>query len=166
MTDVHGLTAADVLQVQSDSIELARNAFQRGRPLMQDHPIEGIEVALPRLLRDGALRGCVPCLPAHADTRRTEIDVFGVALVGTPAYWSDRDDWTLAMVAAGLGFALLPANSAKHPGIVALPIIEPEFWRQVKVSVRGHPHSPAVGALVRSKRWFGKQALATRIATQ
>jgi DNA-binding transcriptional LysR family regulator len=88
----------------------------------------------------------------------------------TPAYWSDRDDWTLAMVAAGLGFAFLPANSAKHAGIVALPIVEPEFWREVNlVSVRGRPHSPAVGALVReamNKRWFGKQALATRSATE
>lgn len=84
----------------------------------------------------------------------------------TPAYWSDRDDWTLAMVAAGLGFAFLPANSAKHPGVTALPIVEPEFWRQVNlVSVRGRPHSPAVGALVReamNKKWFGKQALATK----
>jgi DNA-binding transcriptional LysR family regulator len=81
----------------------------------------------------------------------------------TPTYWSDRDDWTLAMVAAGLGFAFLPANSARHAGVVALPIIEPEFWREVSlVSVRGRPHSPAVGALVReamSKKWFGGKAL-------
>jgi hypothetical protein len=44
-----------------------------------------------------------------------------------------------------------------------LPIIEPEFWREVSlVSVRGRPHSPAVGALVReamSKKWFGAKAL-------
>ena len=26
----------------------------------------------------------------------------------TPTYWSERDDWTLAMVAAGLGFAFMP----------------------------------------------------------
>jgi DNA-binding transcriptional LysR family regulator len=81
----------------------------------------------------------------------------------TPTYWSDRDDWTLAMVAAGLGFAFLPANSAKYAGVVALPIVEPEFWREVNlVSVRGRPHSPAVGALVReamSKKWFGSKAL-------
>jgi LysR family transcriptional regulator, hydrogen peroxide-inducible genes activator len=81
----------------------------------------------------------------------------------TPSYWSDRDDWTLAMVAAGLGFGFLPANSVKHPGVVGLPIIEPEFWRDVNlVSVRGRPHSPAVGALVREatrKIWFGQQAI-------
>ena len=81
----------------------------------------------------------------------------------SPAYCSNRDDWTLAMVAAGLGIGFLPEHSATHPGVVALPIIEPEFWRQVNlVSVRGRPHSPAVGAMVREamhKKWFGSDAL-------
>jgi DNA-binding transcriptional LysR family regulator len=48
-----------------------------------------------------------------------------------PVYWSERDDWTLAMVAAGLGFAFMPANAVKHAGVIGLPIVEPEFWRQV-----------------------------------
>ena len=81
-----------------------------------------------------------------------------------PAYWSDSDDWTLAMVAAGLGFGFLPKNSVNRIGVVALPIVEPEFWRQVNlVTVRGRPHSPAVGALVREtmrKKWFGSPAMA------
>ena len=76
-----------------------------------------------------------------------------------PVYWSERDDWTLAMVAAGLGFAFMPVNMAKHLGVVALPVVEPEFWRQVSlVSVRGRRYSPAVGSLVREamrKSWFG-----------
>jgi LysR family hydrogen peroxide-inducible transcriptional activator len=80
----------------------------------------------------------------------------------SPAYWSDRDDWTLAMVAAGLGFGFMPEHSARHPGVVALPIVEPEFWRDVGlVTVRGREHSPAVGALVREslkKKWFGEKA--------
>jgi len=86
----------------------------------------------------------------------------------TPTYWSERDDWTLAMVAAGLGFAFMPANAAKHPGVVALPVVEPEFWREVRmVTVRGRPHSPGVGALVReamSKKWFGHEAIGARSA--
>ena len=76
-----------------------------------------------------------------------------------PVYWSERDDWTLAMVAAGLGFAFMPVNFVKHLGVVALPVVEPEFWRQVSlVSVRGRRYSPAVGSLVREamrKTWFG-----------
>ena len=79
----------------------------------------------------------------------------------TPAYWSERDDWTLAMVAAGLGFAFMPANAVKHPGVLGLPVVEPEFWRQVNlVSVRGRRYSPGVGSLVREamcKTWFGKR---------
>jgi LysR family transcriptional regulator, hydrogen peroxide-inducible genes activator len=82
----------------------------------------------------------------------------------TPTYWSERDDWTMAMVAAGLGFAFMPANAAKHPGVIALPVVEPEFWRKVNlVTVRGRPYSPGVGALVREamrKKWFGNKATA------
>lgn len=92
----------------------------------------------------------------------------GQGVTCQPTYWSDRDDWTLAMVAAGLGFGFLPEHSAKHPGVVALPIVEPEFWRQVNlVSIRGRRHSTAVGAFVREamqKRWFGERVSATPAA--
>jgi LysR family transcriptional regulator, hydrogen peroxide-inducible genes activator len=88
----------------------------------------------------------------------------------TPTYWSERDDWTLAMVAAGLGFAFMPANSATHPDVVALPVVEPEFWRVVNlVTVRGRPYSPGVGALVQEamrKKWFGDKAISARLAEQ
>ena len=87
-----------------------------------------------------------------------------------PVYWSERDDWTLAMVAAGLGFAFMPENAVKHPGVVGLPVIEPEFWRRVNlVTVRGRRYSPGVGALVREamrKKWFGQMALAVRSAVE
>jgi len=85
----------------------------------------------------------------------------------TPTFWSERDDWTMAMVAARLGFAFMPANSVNHPGVVGIPVIEPEFWRQVNlVTVRGRPYSPGVGALVREamrKKWFGKRATAVQL---
>jgi LysR family transcriptional regulator, hydrogen peroxide-inducible genes activator len=88
-------------------------------------------------------------------------------VVCKPTYWSEREDWTLAMVAAGLGFAFMPANAVKHPGVVGLPIVEPEFWRDVNlVSVRGRPHSPGLGSLVREamrKSWFGKRPDAVRL---
>jgi len=79
-------------------------------------------------------------------------------------YESERDDWILAMAAAGIGFGFMPELSARHPGVVARPLIEPEFWREVAlVTVRGRPYSPAVGSLVREamrKRWNGAPALA------
>ena len=48
--------------------------------------------------------------------------------------------------------------------VIGRPMVEPEFWRDVNlVTVRGRPHSPAVGALVREAmrvRWLGEPALA------
>jgi len=88
----------------------------------------------------------------------------------TPTYWSERDDWTLAMVAAGLGFAFMPSNSVTHPDVVGLPVVAPEFWRTVSlVTVRGRPHSPGVGALVEEamhKKWFGDRAISVRLTEE
>ncbi len=66
------------------------------------------------------------------------------------AYRSERDDWILNMALAGLGFSFIPEHSISVPGLVTRPLIDPEFERKVQlVSVRGRPHSPAVGAFVR-----------------
>jgi LysR family hydrogen peroxide-inducible transcriptional activator len=68
---------------------------------------------------------------------------------GPIVYESERDDWILAMAAAGLGYTFIPELCASHPGVIARPLIEPEFWREVAlITVRGRPHSAAVGALV------------------
>ena len=54
------------------------------------------------------------------------------------------------MVALGLSFGFMPQHSINHPGVVSRPLVEPEFRREITlVTVRGRPHSPAVGALVR-----------------
>ena len=66
-------------------------------------------------------------------------------------YRSERDDWVAAMVMAGLGVGSAPANAILVPGLESRRMVEPEFVRSVcVVTVRGRPHSPAVGALVRS----------------
>jgi len=82
-------------------------------------------------------------------------------------YRSDRDDWILAMVAAGLGFAFMPQYSiTERSDVVVRPLVEPEFWREVSlVTVRGRPHSPAIGALVREAmrtQWLCADALAVQ----
>jgi LysR family hydrogen peroxide-inducible transcriptional activator len=78
-------------------------------------------------------------------------------------YRSERDDWILAMVAQGLGFGFMPQYSINRPDVVSRPLVEPEFWREIQlVTVRGRPHSPAVGALVREAlrtQWFGQKAV-------
>jgi LysR family hydrogen peroxide-inducible transcriptional activator len=68
------------------------------------------------------------------------------------------------MIASGFGFGFMPKACANHPMVVTRPLIEPECWRVVDlVTVRGRPHSPAVGALVSQAMrtdWFGDKALA------
>jgi DNA-binding transcriptional LysR family regulator len=78
-------------------------------------------------------------------------DIFRSLGVSCPAvHRSVRDDWILAMIASGLGFGFMAESCARHPGVVARPLIEPEFWREVSlVTVRGRPHSPSVSALTR-----------------
>lgn len=82
----------------------------------------------------------------------------------SPAYFSDSEEWTQAMIAAGLGFGFMPRHSVNHADVVALPVIEPEFWRVVNlVTVSDRSHSPALGVLVREamrKEWFGSKAMA------
>jgi DNA-binding transcriptional LysR family regulator len=88
------------------------------------------------------------------------------AIDGPTVYQSERDDWILAMIAAGLGYGFLPRSSADYPGVVFRPVVEPEFWRTVNlVTVRGRRHSPAVGALVRAvmrTKWQGQAPIALR----
>jgi LysR family hydrogen peroxide-inducible transcriptional activator len=85
---------------------------------------------------------------------------------GETVYRSDRDDWVLAMAAAGFGYAFMPRHLIAHPAVVAIPVVEPEFWREVSlVTVRGRRHSPAVGALIQiamKTPWLGKPAIAAQ----
>jgi LysR family transcriptional regulator, hydrogen peroxide-inducible genes activator len=74
----------------------------------------------------------------------------------TTVYRSERDDWILAMVAAGLGYAFMPESCVNHPGVVARPLIDPSIDRNVDLLT-------AVGALVREAmraRWLGGGAKA------
>ena len=94
-------------------------------------------------------------------------EVFGnLGVDGETVYRSDRDDWVLAMAAAGLGYAFAPNHIVRQANVVAIPLIEPEFWREVSlVTVRGRPHSPSVGALVQiamKAKWLGEPAIAVR----
>jgi LysR family transcriptional regulator, hydrogen peroxide-inducible genes activator len=66
-------------------------------------------------------------------------------------YRSEREDWILTMVAAGLGVCFLPEYSATVPGVVARPVIDPSVARDVcLVTVAGRRWSPPVGAFVQA----------------
>ncbi len=48
-------------------------------------------------------------------------------------YRSERDDWVVAMIRAGLGFGFMPEFSVTDPAVIARPLIEPDFWRTVNL---------------------------------
>ena len=68
---------------------------------------------------------------------------------------SERDDWVLGMIRSGMGWGFFPETYAFPSDVVVRPLVEPEFARTVSlVTVRGRPHSPAVGAFVKAARAF------------
>jgi len=81
------------------------------------------------------------------------------------AFRSERDDWILTMVAAGMGFCIMPEFSPMLPGVVACPIVDPEIVRAVSlVTVAGRPFPPAVATFMRgikSYRWLDSRRSAT-----
>ncbi len=61
------------------------------------------------------------------------------------SYRSEREDWILTMVAAGLGVCFLPEFSTTVPGVIGCPVVLPSVSREVcLVTVVGRRHSPPV----------------------
>lgn len=74
---------------------------------------------------------------------------------------SPRDEWVQKMIKAGLGFGFFPEHSVTDPDLIVRPLIEPEYSRTIYLAtVRGRPHSPALGAFVREARHHQWPALA------
>ncbi len=72
--------------------------------------------------------------------------------VNTPMIFrSERDDWVLGMIRAGMGWGFFPEYCAIPDDLPVRPLIDPQFDRTISLmTMRGRPHSPAVGAFVRA----------------
>jgi LysR family hydrogen peroxide-inducible transcriptional activator len=71
------------------------------------------------------------------------------------SYRSEREDWILTMIAAGLGVCFLPEYTASFPGVVGCPVIAPAVSRRVcLVTVAGRRRSSPVTAFVRAVRHY------------
>ena len=69
------------------------------------------------------------------------------------SYQSDREDWILTMVAAGMGVCFLPEYTAIFPGVVARPVVSPSVARDVcMVTVAGRRWSAPVAAFAQAVR--------------
>lgn len=74
---------------------------------------------------------------------------------------STRDDWVQGMIKAGLGFGFFPQYCVIDQDLVVRPLIEPGYSRTIYLAtVRGRPHSPAVGAFVKEARHHDWSAFA------
>jgi DNA-binding transcriptional LysR family regulator len=77
----------------------------------------------------------------------------GVNLI--KSYRSEREDWILTMVAAGLGVCFLPEYTATFPGVVGCPVVSPTVERKVcLVTVAGRRPSAPVKAFVQAVRRY------------
>jgi len=77
----------------------------------------------------------------------------GVAM--RQVFSSPRDDWVQGMIKAGLGLGFFPEFCVTDPDLVVRPLIAPSFSRTIYLAtVRGRPHSPAVGAFVQEARRY------------
>jgi DNA-binding transcriptional LysR family regulator len=84
---------------------------------------------------------------------RKELNSRGIYL--RQVFSSPRDDWVQGMIQAGLGLGFFPEFSVTYPDLVVRPLVDPTFYRTVYLAtVRGRPHSPAVGAFVQEARRF------------
>jgi len=77
----------------------------------------------------------------------------GVAM--RQVFSSPRDDWVQGMIKAGLGLGFFPEFCVSDPDLVVRPLVAPSFSRTIYLAtVRGRPHSPAVGAFVQEARRY------------
>jgi DNA-binding transcriptional LysR family regulator len=100
-------------------------------------------------------------LDGHPYVNRINCEVFlpvseKITAMGVKApmvFRSERDDWVLGMVRAGVGWGFFPEFSSIPDDLPVRRLTEPTFDRKIQlVTVRGRPHSPAVGAFVRAAR--------------
>lgn len=116
-----------------------------------DHPLAAKNVVTCRDTHDQPYISRANC--EIFDTVRRQLRDMGVTW--RKVFSSERDDWVQGMIKAGLGIGFFPELSVTDPGLVTRRLVDPEFTRTTMlVTVRGRPHSPAVGAFVQQARAF------------
>jgi DNA-binding transcriptional LysR family regulator len=82
-------------------------------------------------------------------------DLNGRGVFLRQVFSSPRDDWVQQMIKAGLGLGFFPEYSVSDPDLVVRPLVAPTYSRTIFLAtVRGRPHSPAVGAFIQEARRY------------
>jgi LysR family hydrogen peroxide-inducible transcriptional activator len=88
-----------------------------------------------------------------ADVLGDMVRAQGITLMRS--YRSERDDWILTMIAAGLGVCFLPEYTASFPGVIGCPVTSPSVARQVcMVTVGGRRVSSPLKAFVQAVQGY------------
>ena len=75
--------------------------------------------------------------------------------VANAKFRSEREDWVQAMIAAGMGVAVVPEFMPSISGVSTRLLVEPEVSRTISlVTVSGRRFSPTIEILVRLARHF------------
>jgi DNA-binding transcriptional LysR family regulator len=84
---------------------------------------------------------------------KTDLNSRGIFM--RKVFSSTRDDWVQGMIKAGLGLGFFPEYAVTDPDLVVRPLVDPAYSRTIHLAtVRGRPHSPAVGAFVQEARRY------------
>ena len=119
--------------------------------LPPDHPLSKQNVVSCQDLHEAPYVNRANC--EIFDFARTQLRERGIRW--RRVFSSERDDWVQGMIKAGLGFGFFPELCVTDPALVTRRLIDPEFVRTIMLTtVRGRPHSPAVGAFVQAARTF------------
>lgn len=71
------------------------------------------------------------------------------------SFRSEREDWILAMVAAGLGICFLPEYANMFPGVVSRPVLDPAIEREVRLlTATGRRWSTPLAAIMQALRHY------------
>ena len=88
-------------------------------------------------------------------SRLFEADMYASPTQAHAVLRTDRDDWALDAISAGLGFGVMAEGPARRAHLVSKSLDDPRFVSSVDaIIVRGRQHSPAFGAFVRDARKF------------
>ncbi|HZZ90881.1 MAG TPA: LysR family transcriptional regulator [Caulobacteraceae bacterium] len=166
--EVSDCAAADLLERLADGkIELALFGLPEG-PDVRFHAVplfkERFVICVSdthRFARQNVVRARE--LDGEAYVNRANCEIFDMArrefhsrgAFMRQVFTSERDDWVQGMIKAGLGLGFFPELSVTDPALVSRRLVDPEFVRTIMlVTVRGRPHSPAVGAFIRQAKSF------------
>jgi len=102
----------------------------------------------------------------YFDALRDVCHANGARLMGS--FRSEREDWILTMVAAGMGVCFLPEFSNTIPGVISRLVVDPTVTREVSlVTVAGRRWSSPLSAFVhavRQYRWPEQQGPSATMA--